>query len=116
MTGSNRVWIAGPHADGLPDSVLFATVTRARELFNAGRALTDPTPLRKVIDLPADLDAFGGGDRKLIDAFLKRARALGTDKGTSLRIAKLGGLSDCVRLRPFSPRTWLVARRLSSAT
>ncbi|MCA1648850.1 MAG: class I SAM-dependent methyltransferase, partial [Acidobacteria bacterium] len=81
VTGSNKVWIAGPHAEGLPDSVLFVSVTRARELFDAGRALTDTTPLRKVIDLPADLDVFDSTDRRLIDAFLKKAKAIGTDKG-----------------------------------
>lgn len=81
VTGSNKIWIAGPHAAGLPASVLFASITRARELFNAGAALTDPTPLRKVIDLPADLDTFDAVDRKLINAFLKKAKAAGADKG-----------------------------------
>lgn len=81
VTGANKIWIAGPHAVGLPSSVLFASITRARELFNAGPALTDPTPLRKVIDLPADLDAFDPADRKRIDAFLKKAKAVGADKG-----------------------------------
>src|SRR5262249_21547017 len=35
VTGSNGVWIAGPHSEGLPESVLFPSVTRARELFAA---------------------------------------------------------------------------------
>lgn len=81
VTGSNKIWIAGPHAAGLPASVLFASITRARELFNAGPTLTDPTPLRKVIDLPADLDTFDAVERKLIDSFLKKAKAVGADKG-----------------------------------
>ena len=81
VTGANRVWIAGPHADGLPESTLFATVTRARELFAAGRRLADPTPLRKVIDLPIDLDVFDAPDRKRIEDFLKKAKALGVHKG-----------------------------------
>lgn len=81
VTGSNKMWIAGPHAAGLPASVLFASITRARELFIAWPALTDSTLLRKVIDLPADLDAFDSVDRKLIDAFLKKAKAAGIDKG-----------------------------------
>jgi hypothetical protein len=41
VTGSNRVWIAGAHSDGLPASVLFPTITRARELFAAGDAILD---------------------------------------------------------------------------
>jgi len=81
VTGSNKVWIAGPHSDGLPESVLFATVTRARELFAAGRALTDAAPLRRVIDLPVDLDVFAAPERKIVDAFLKKAKALGVDRG-----------------------------------
>jgi hypothetical protein len=81
VTGSNKVWIAGPHADRLPESVLFATVTRARELFAAGRALIDPTPLKRVIDLPVDLDVFDATERKTIDAFLRTAKTMGVDQG-----------------------------------
>jgi adenine-specific DNA-methyltransferase len=81
VTGSNKVWIAGPHAEQLPESVLFATVTRARELFAAGHALTDAAPLKRVIDLPAELDVFDKAERKLIDAFLKKAKAMGADRG-----------------------------------
>jgi adenine-specific DNA-methyltransferase len=80
-TGSNRIWIAGKHAADLPKSVLFPCVTRARELFIAGPALTDPAPLRSVIDLPAELDAFNVEDRALIKAFLARAKAIGIDQG-----------------------------------
>lgn len=81
VTGSNKVWIAGPHALGLPDSALFATVTRARELFEAGRTLTDSTALKKVIDLPIDLDVFEPTERRAVDAFLKTAKTMGVDKG-----------------------------------
>ena len=56
VTGANRVWIAGPHSEGLPPSVLFPTVTKARELFHAGTVLEDLSGLRQVIDLPVDLD------------------------------------------------------------
>lgn len=80
-TGSNKLWIAGSHAHDLPQSVLFRCVTRARELFMAGRALTDSAPLRKVIDLPADLDVFAGEERARIGAFLACARAMGVDRG-----------------------------------
>lgn len=81
VTGSNKVWIAGAHSEGLPDSTLFASVTRARELFEAGRTLTDSAALKKVIDLPVDLDVFEAEDRKAVEAFLKTARAMGADKG-----------------------------------
>ena len=80
VTGSNKVWIAGAHAEGLPGSVLFPSVTRARELFNAGRTLTDSTLLKKIIDLPIELDVFGATERRAIDAFLETAKAMGGDK------------------------------------
>lgn len=81
VTGSNKVWIAGAHSEGLPDSTLFASVTRARELFEAGRTLTDSAALKKVIDLPVDLDVFEAEDREAVEAFLRTARAMGADKG-----------------------------------
>ncbi len=81
VTGANKVWIAGKHSDSLPPSTLFPTVTKAKELFSAGRELVDPMILRRVIDLPVDLDGFDGPERKAIDRFLKRARALGVHEG-----------------------------------
>jgi adenine-specific DNA-methyltransferase len=81
VTGLNKVWIAGPHASGLPQSVLYPTVTRARELFQAGSALEDPSLLRRVIDLPADLDEFDADDRRTIERFLAVARSMGADRG-----------------------------------
>ncbi len=81
VTGANRVWIAGAHSEGLPASVLFATVTKARELFKAEGVLSDPKPLRNVIDLPVDLDALRPTDRKAVDKFLKVAKNMNVDKG-----------------------------------
>ena len=81
VTGANKIWVTGSDTVELPASVLFASVTKARELFAAGAALLDPTPLRRVIDLPPDLDGFEGEDRKLIDRFLRKARAAGAHQG-----------------------------------
>jgi adenine-specific DNA-methyltransferase len=39
VTGANRVWICGDHTVGLPDRVLFPSVTKARELIFAGKVL-----------------------------------------------------------------------------
>ena len=69
------------HSQGLPESVLFATVTKARELFRAGDALEDASVLRRVIDIPVDLDLFDPCDRKLVDRFLLKAKSLGADTG-----------------------------------
>jgi adenine-specific DNA-methyltransferase len=88
VTGSNKVWIAGAHSMGLPASFLFATVTRARELFAAGAALRDAAALRRVIDLPGELDLLDAAERKAVEAFLRKARALGADQGYIARNRK----------------------------
>jgi hypothetical protein len=81
VTGANRVWIAGMHSADLPDSVLFPTVTRAKELFAAGAVLADVSLLRRVIDIPADLSVFDKEDRKAIDRFMKLAKSAGANDG-----------------------------------
>jgi adenine-specific DNA-methyltransferase len=81
VTGANRIWIAGPHSQGLPESVLFRTITRAKELFAADGILLDDSGLRDVIDLPADLSIFDGFAKKRIEAFLRYAKAAGVDDG-----------------------------------
>jgi len=80
VTGANKVWIAGPHCEDLPVSVLFPTITKARELFQVGKVLDDVSQLRKVIDLPVDLSSFDDSARESIDRFLSKARMLGADK------------------------------------
>ena len=81
VTGANRMWIAGAHSAMLPASVLYATITRAKELFAAGEALADASKLRDVIDIPTDLDVFDKEERKVVDRFLKQAKAAGVDNG-----------------------------------
>lgn len=81
VTGANDVWIAGKHSVGLPDSVLFPTITRAREVLDADGLLVDPAKLRCVIDLPADLDELDINTRKAVAKFLKIALAMGANKG-----------------------------------
>jgi hypothetical protein len=74
VTGANRVWV---HRDGgidLPESVLFASVTKACELFGAGERLATTESLKRVIDLPVDLDVFDAEERKLVDRFLRLAK------------------------------------------
>jgi adenine-specific DNA-methyltransferase len=81
VTGANEVWIAGEHSIGLPDSVLFRTVTRARELFDANGLLDDANKLRFVIDLPVDLDELDNEERRAVESFLKCAKEMGADRG-----------------------------------
>ncbi len=81
VTGANHAFVVGEPASALPAQVLFPSVTRARELFAAGRALSTTARLRFVIDLPPDLDQLEAPDRKRIERFLRRARRLGVHEG-----------------------------------
>jgi adenine-specific DNA-methyltransferase len=81
VTGSNGVWIAGDHSNGLPKSVLFATVTRAKEVFAAEGVLKDSSLLRRVIDLPVDLDELDSQERRAVEKFIKVAKQMGAHNG-----------------------------------
>jgi len=97
VTGANKVWIAGAHSIGLPESVLYPSVTKARELIQAGMVLDDTTQLRRVIDLPADLDVLDTSARREAVRFLSKARMMGADKGyvaTNRRVWWSVGLRD----------------------
>ncbi len=77
VTGANRVWIAGKHSKGLPDDVLFPTVTKARELINAGPVLSDAGNLKLVIDLPEDLSSLNKPSLRTVQKFLLQAEQMG---------------------------------------
>jgi adenine-specific DNA-methyltransferase len=81
VTGANKIWIAGDHSTELPPSVLFPSVTKARELLRAGLVLSDLSALRRVIDLPADLDSLSLDDRRRVERFLRSAKAAGANLG-----------------------------------
>lgn len=80
VTGSNAVWIAGPQAADLPESVLAPTITKARDLLTAGAQLECANPLRRVVNIPAELDQFDDDERRAIERFLKWARQRGADQ------------------------------------
>jgi adenine-specific DNA-methyltransferase len=81
VTGANATWVRRREEVALPDAVLFASVTKARELFAAGERLTTLSGLRVVIDLPEDLDELPELDRKLVLPFLAAAKKAGVRKG-----------------------------------
>lgn len=81
VTGANKVWIEGEHSSALPESVLFPSITKARELIAAGASLKDASTLRRVIDIPADLDELMREERTRVDKFLRVAKEMGADKG-----------------------------------
>jgi methylase of polypeptide subunit release factors len=81
VTGSNRVWVSNPGQSGLPDSVVFRSVTRARELFEADNTLVSSEGLRAVIDIPRDLDELAPDERRVVERFLRKAKRLGAHSG-----------------------------------
>ena len=80
VTGANAFWVVRQRA-GLPATVLYPSVTRARELFAAGPVLADREQLRLVVDIPAELDQLDADDRAMVDLFIKTARKAGVDQG-----------------------------------
>ena len=71
-TGANAVWIAGPQAAGLPPTLLKPTVTRARELIDAGGVLSGEhgiglakTPFFRLQHSPAQVRAMQAVKRAL---------------------------------------------------
>jgi hypothetical protein len=81
VTGANAIWIAGKHAESLPDRVKLPAVTKAKDLINAGAHLHSTQVLRRVIDLPSELDDFDGVERRQIRNFLSWAKTQGADQG-----------------------------------
>jgi adenine-specific DNA-methyltransferase len=81
VTGSNATWVRRADEGSLPESVLFPSVTRARELFAAGDRLDSLDGLRVVVDLPEDLDELDAESRKQVVAFLRNAKQAGVKKG-----------------------------------
>lgn len=81
VTGANDIWIAGERAQGLPDRVLIPSITRAKDLIQAGEQLRSSNNLRRVIDLPPDLGVFTPEERSRIDEYLAWATTQGADLG-----------------------------------
>jgi adenine-specific DNA-methyltransferase len=77
VTGSNAVWIESTAAQDIPARFKHPAITRARELIAAGPALRSVAGLRRVIDLPADLDGLDADERGTIEKFLAWARQQG---------------------------------------
>jgi len=89
VTGSNTTWVVptGALVD-LPESVLFPCVTRARELFVAATVLECHDHLRRVIDIPDDLDQVASSDRTRVERFLRAAKRGGAARGYIARHRK----------------------------
>ena len=79
VTGCNAVWIAGGYPGRLPGELLFPAVTRARELFDAATRRLRTDALRRVIDLPVELDRLDDDAAAQVERFLHWARHKGAD-------------------------------------
>ena len=88
VTGANNIWIAGKTAEKLPESIKIAAVTKAKDLIEAGDQLGCAKALRRVIDIPADLEQFDHQDQRQINAFLAWARTQGADQSYTARHRK----------------------------
>lgn len=80
VTGANAVWIDGPATPAVPERFRLPCITRATELLAAGDRIDDDAGLRRVIDLPPDLEALPAAERAAIDRFLAWARSHGADR------------------------------------
>lgn len=80
-TGANATWIVLPEWQGLPVQLLFASVTRARELFEAAPVLDESRRLRRVIAIPAELDGLEREERLQVERFLRKAKRAGAADG-----------------------------------
>ena len=81
VTGANDIWIDGVHAKDLPERVKLPAVTKAKDLILAGAELNSADVLRRVIDLPTELDAFTAEEHRRIRRFLAWAQLQGADQG-----------------------------------
>lgn len=82
VTGSNATWIVPVSSVcQIPERYQFPSVTRARELIRAGERLYGTGSLKRVIDLPADLDELDSSELRVVERFLKIVRATGAADG-----------------------------------
>ena len=78
VTGANATWVVRHHSY-LPPSVLYPSVTKARELFAAGAVLASHEHLRLVVNIPAELDRLGPAERAQVARFIKAAKKARVD-------------------------------------
>jgi len=100
VTGANQVWVTRDNTQGLPEHLLVPAVTKARDLIDAGERLSMPESLRRVIEIPADLEALDANEQSAVRRFLAWARAQGADLGYVAQHRKAWW---AVGLRPPAP-------------
>lgn len=85
VTGSNAIWIESDAAREVPSRFKRIAVTGARELTRAGPELVSPDGLKRVVDLPVDLDRLAAEELRAVRKFLAWARKLGAHETYTAR-------------------------------
>lgn len=80
VTGANAVWIQGEDTPDLPSNLLVPTITRARELIAAGDKLCSDSDLRRIVELPCNLDTLTEKHKALVLCFLEWAKERNADQ------------------------------------
>ncbi len=82
VTGLNEAWVLPLGSNVLPQSLTLPVVTKAREIIDGTVESSDALDrLRRVPNLPVNLDLLSAQDRPHVDAFLALARAQGAADG-----------------------------------
>ena len=80
VTGCNYAFLADNYPEELPESVLFPAITRAKELFDKDTILDSIVGLRKIIDLPSNIEILSKLNRSAVTKYIDWAIGQKADK------------------------------------
>ena len=81
VTGANKVWVVRRGDVDLPDVVLTPSVTKARELFEAGERLVSDSHLKCIVDIPLNYQSLDNDSVARIEQYIAYAQSIGVDRG-----------------------------------
>lgn len=81
VTGANKVWVVRRGDVDLPESVLVPSVTKARELFEAGETLVSDLHLKCIVDIPLNYQSLDDNSVVRIEQYIAYAQSIGVDRG-----------------------------------
>jgi adenine-specific DNA-methyltransferase len=89
VTGANRVWLSAGDTPWLPEDLLVPAITDSREITGATAGeIRDGGALRRLVCLPAELDALDAETRRAVQRFLAWARRQGAHEAYVARQRK----------------------------
>ena len=81
VTGLNAAWVIGDERFALPAALCLSAVTRAKEIIQGlPLSASGVERLKRVVDLPVDLDEVPAEHLPVVQQFIARARAMGADQ------------------------------------